>query len=243
MINVIVVDDHPIVCDGLARMLDAEADIDVVATGHDGDEAISLDAQLRPDVVLMDLSMRRVDGIEATRRIVQTRPEARVLILAGTVDGDRLLSAIDAGAVGFLIKDNDPQAISDGIRAAARGESPLDPRMARALVTDRHERRSGVSLTDRELQVLQMAADGMLNKQIGRALGIGEKTVKAHLGRIYDRIGVTNRTDAVTWAIAAELVTAPSSRPVSFDATDEARSYDAQNPAPPAAGPAPDPVP
>ena len=185
----------------------AEDDIDVVATGHDGDVAITLDAELQPDVVLMDLSMRNIDGIEATRRIVNSRDGAKVLILAGTVDTARVLAAIDAGAVGFLIKDNDPTAIADGIRAAARGESPLDPRIARALVTDRYGRRAGVNLTERELEVLQMAANGMLNKQIGRALGIGEKTVKAHLGRIYDRLGVTNRTDAVAWALSAELVT------------------------------------
>jgi DNA-binding NarL/FixJ family response regulator len=224
MISVLVIDDHPIVCDGLARMLAAEDDIDVIGTGHDGDVAITMDADLRPDIVLMDLSMRNIDGIEATRRIVNSRDGAKVLILAGTVDTNRVLAAIDAGAVGFLIKDNDPTAIADGIRAAARGESPLDPRIARALVTDRYGRRAGVNLTERELEVLQMAANGMLNKQIGRALGIGEKTVKAHLGRIYDRLGVTNRTDAVAWALSAELVT-----PAPLGQTNYDGSYDGEN--------------
>lgn len=212
MIRVIVVDDHPVVCAGLARLIAAEDDLEVMATALDGEKAIELDRTLRPDVTLMDLSMHPVDGVEATRRIMAQRPDAHVLVLAATADPPHVLAAIDAGALGFLLKDSDPTAIGDGIRAAARGESPLDPRLASTLVRDRHSRRAGVKLTDREAEVLALAAQGMLNKQIARTLGIGEKTVKAHLGRVYERLGVTNRADAVAWALDSDLAGAsPSS--------------------------------
>lgn len=212
MIRVIVVDDHPVVCAGMARLIANEDDIEVVATALDGEKAIELDRTLRPDVTLMDLSMHPVDGVEATRRIMSQRPDAHVLVLAATADPPHVLAAIDAGALGFLLKDSDPTAIGDGIRAAARGESPLDPRLASTLVRDRHSRRAGVKLTDREAEVLALAAQGMLNKQIARTLGIGEKTVKAHLGRVYERLGVTNRADAVAWALDSDLAGAsPSS--------------------------------
>lgn len=207
MIRVIVVDDHPVVCAGLARLIAAEDDLEVLATALDGEKAIELDRTLRPDVTLMDLSMHPVDGVEATRRIMAQRPDAHVLVLAATADPPHVLAAIDAGALGFLLKDSDPTAIGEGIRAAARGESPLDPRLATTLVRDRHSRRAGVKLTDREAEVLALAAQGMLNKQIARTLGIGEKTVKAHLGRVYERLGVTNRADAVAWALDSDLVT------------------------------------
>ncbi len=213
MIRVIVVDDHPVVCAGLARLIAAEDDLEVLATALDGEKAIELDRTLRPDVTLMDLSMHPVDGVEATRRIMAQRPDAHVLVLAATADPPHVLAAIDAGALGFLLKDSDPTAIGDGIRAAARGESPLDPRLASTLVRDRHSRRAGVKLTDREAEVLALAAQGMLNKQIARTLGIGEKTVKAHLGRVYERLGVTNRADAVAWALDSDLVQTATSTP------------------------------
>jgi len=205
MIRVIVVDDHPIVCAGLARLIGAEADIDVIGTALDGAKGIELYMELRPDVLLTDLSMQPIDGVETTRRLLARQPEARILVLAATADPPHVLGAIDAGAVGFLLKDSEPESIVQGIRAAARGESPLDPRLAATLVRDRHSRRVGVKLTERETEVLRLAVQGMLNKQIGRMLGIGEKTVKAHLGRVYERLGVTNRADAVAWAIEAEL--------------------------------------
>lgn len=206
MIRVIVVDDHPVVCAGMARLIGNEDDIEVVSTALDGEKAVELTLELQPDVVLMDLSMHPVDGVEATRRIKAQRPETNVLILAATADPPHVLSAIDAGALGFLLKDGEPTHIAEGIRAASRGESPLDPRLAATLVRDRHSRRAGVKLTEREAEVLRLASQGLLNKQIARILGIGEKTVKAHLGRVYERIGVTNRADAVAWALDAELV-------------------------------------
>jgi DNA-binding NarL/FixJ family response regulator len=206
MIRVIVVDDHPVVCAGLARLIGAEDDIDVITTALDGETAIALEAEHRPDVMLMDLSMHPVDGVEATRRIMSNRADAHVLVLAATADPPHVLAAIDAGALGFLLKDSDPTAIAEGIRSAARGESPIDPRLALTLVRDRHERRSGLKLTDRESEVLKLAVRGLPNRQIGEMLGIGEKTVKAHLGRVYERIGVTNRADAVAWALDTDFV-------------------------------------
>jgi DNA-binding NarL/FixJ family response regulator len=211
VIRVIVVDDHPVVCAGIARYITAESDLEVVATALDGEKAIELDRTLRPDVTLMDLSMHPVDGVEATRRIMAQRPDAHVLVLAATADPPHVLAAIDAGALGFLLKDSEPAAIGEAIRAASRGESPLDPRLASTLVRDRHSRRAGVKLTDREAEVLALAAQGMLNKQIARTLGIGEKTVKAHLGRVYERLGVTNRADAVAWALDSDLAGATPS--------------------------------
>ena len=206
MIRVIVVDDHPVVCAGLARLIGAEDDIEVITTALDGETAIALEAEHRPDVMLMDLSMHPVDGVEATRRIMSNRSDAHVLVLAATADPPHVLAAIDAGALGFLLKDSDPNAIAEGIRSAARGESPIDPRLALTLVSDRHERRSGMKLTDRESEVLKLAVRGLPNRQIGEKLGIGEKTVKAHLGRVYERIGVTNRADAVAWALDTDFV-------------------------------------
>ncbi len=206
MIRVIVVDDHPVVCAGLARLIGAEDDIEVITTALDGETAIALEAEHRPDVMLMDLSMHPVDGVEATRRIMSNRSDAHVLVLAATADPPHVLAAIDAGALGFLLKDSDPTAIAEGIRSAARGESPIDPRLALTLVRDRHERRSGMKLTDRESEVLKLAVRGLPNRQIGEKLGIGEKTVKAHLGRVYERIGVTNRADAVAWALDTDFV-------------------------------------
>lgn len=217
MIRVIVVDDHPIVCAGLARLIGAESDIEVVGTALDGAKGIEMYMELRPDVLLTDLSMQPIDGVETARRLLARQPDARILVLAATADPPHVLGAIDAGAVGFLLKDSEPESIVQGIRAAARGESPLDPRLAATLVRDRHSRRSGVKLTDRETEVLRLAVQGMLNKQIGRMLGIGEKTVKAHLGRVYERLGVTNRADAVAWAIEAEL----------FGPSDESNPADA----------------
>lgn len=205
MIRVIVVDDHPIVCAGLARLIGAESDIEVVATALDGARGIDLFMELQPDVFLTDLSMQPLDGVDTTRRLLARQPDARILVLAATADPPHVLAAIDAGAMGFLLKDSEPDAILHGIRVAARGESPLDPRLAATLVRDRHARRVSVKLTDREAEVLRLTVKGMLNKQIARELGIGEKTVKAHLGRVYERLGVTNRADATAWAIESGL--------------------------------------
>jgi DNA-binding NarL/FixJ family response regulator len=169
---------------------------------QDGEEAVRIVADTAPDVVLMDLSMPNVDGIEATRRILSDGAVPRVVVLTSFSDRERILGALDAGAVGYLLKDSEPDELYRGIRAAAQGESPLAPKVATTVLTARAERRtSGAGeLSDREREVLVLVAAGLPNKLIARRLEISEKTVKAHLTRVFQQIGVTDRTQAALWA-------------------------------------------
>ncbi len=199
MIRVLLVDDHKLVRAGLQSLIESTDDLDVVGAASDGAEAVELVDALAPDIVLMDLSMPGVDGIEATRRIVAAHPEVQVLVLTSFSDGERVRRALDAGAVGYLLKDADPQDLLDGVRAVVRGESPLDPRAARAMLQTRPAAR-GDDLTDREREVLELITKGMANKQIAHALNISDSTVKAHVGSIFQRIGVADRTSAAIWA-------------------------------------------
>lgn len=199
MIRVLLVDDHKLVRAGLQSLIESTEDLDVVGAASDGAEAVDLVDELAPDIVLMDLSMPGVDGIEATRRIVAAHPEVQVLVLTSFSDGERVRRALDAGAVGYLLKDADPQDLLDGMRAVVRGESPLDPRAARAMLQTRPAAR-GDDLTDREREVLELITKGMANKQIAHALNISDSTVKAHVGSIFQRIGVADRTSAAIWA-------------------------------------------
>lgn len=199
MIRVLLVEDHGLVRAGLERLLARIEDVEVVGGAADGAEAIRLAAETTPDVVLMDLSMPNVDGIEATREIVAATPDAQVVVLTSVTDRERILAALDAGAVGYLLKDSEPESLVEGIRSAARGESPLAPKAARALLTARAER-DRPELSEREREVLRCVADGKPNKLIARQLGISEKTVKTHLTRVFQQIGVTDRTQAALWA-------------------------------------------
>ena len=198
MITVMLVDDHELVRVGLERLLEQADDLSVVAVAGSGQEALEFDATIRADVVLMDLSMPRMDGVEATRLLLGARPDAQVVMLTAHTEPDRVMRALDADALGYLAKDSDPEALIAGVRAASAGEAPLDPRAARALLDARRAPR--VELTDRELEVLGQLASGMTNKQIARALGISEKTVKTHLTRVYSHIGVGDRVHAAIWA-------------------------------------------
>lgn len=197
MIRVLLVDDHAVVRVGLERLLQQATDIEVVAVTDRGESAVEIDGQLAPDVVLMDLSMPGLSGIEATRRIRAARPEASVVMLTATTDRSRVLEAMEAGAVGYLVKDVEPAILLDGVRAAAEGDSPLDPRAARHVLQGRP---ASIALTEREDQVLRLVSDGLANKAIARRLGISEKTVKAHLTRVFASIGVSDRTQAALWA-------------------------------------------
>ena len=187
---------------GLVELLSAVGDIEVVGTASNGEEAVLAAEQLQPDVTLMDLSMPVLDGIEATRRLGAAGSATRVVVLTSFSDRDRILGALDAGAVGYLLKDAEPDELVRGVRAAARGESPLDPKAATAVLTARSERRSGGAedLSPREREVLALVAAGLPNKLIARRLDISEKTVKAHLTRVFQQIGVTDRTQAALWA-------------------------------------------
>lgn len=204
MIRVLLAEDHGLVRAGLERLLATADDVEVVGSAADGAEAVELAAETRPDVVLMDLSMPNVDGIEATRQIVAAGGEAQVVVLTSVTDRERILAALDAGAIGYLLKDAEPDELIGGIRSAARGESPLSPKAARALVTARAEGERA-ELSPREREVLRCVAEGKPNKLIARDLGISEKTVKTHLTRVFQRIGVTDRTQAALWAKEHEV--------------------------------------
>jgi DNA-binding NarL/FixJ family response regulator len=198
VIRVLVAEDHGLVRAGLEQLIENMDDVELVGTAADGAAAAALAAERQPDVVLMDLSMPGMDGIAATREIAKRAPGVRVVILTSFVDRPRILQALDAGAVGYLLKDAEPEELHRGIRAAARGDSPLAPQAASALIAARRE--PEVRLSEREREVLARLVRGEPNKIIARALGISEKTVKNHLTRIFEAIGVTDRTQAALWA-------------------------------------------
>ncbi len=199
-IRVLVVDDHALVRSGLEQLFATTDDIELVGTACNGNEAIQRVEELRPDVVLMDLSMPELDGVEATRRISMTHPASHVLVLTSFSDQTRILDALGAGADGYLLKHSDPDDIAEAIRTVHAGGSPLDPKAARMLLESRRARQAVPQLTDREREVLQLVRSGLANKQIARRLGIAERTVKAHLTSVFQRLGVTDRTQAALWA-------------------------------------------
>jgi DNA-binding NarL/FixJ family response regulator len=202
MIRVLIADDHQVVRTGLTALVDGQDDLTVVGAAVNGKQAVALAADLSPDVVLMDLSMPELDGIEATRLILAAQPAPAVVVLTSFADRDRVLEAIDAGAGGYLLKDAEPAEVFAAVRAAARGDSPLDPRAARIILEARTPAASPADgLTARERQVLALVAEGLANKQIARRLQISEKTVKSHLTNIFQRIGVTDRTQAAVWLV------------------------------------------
>src|SRR5215218_2762629 len=207
-IKVLLVDDNAVVREGLARMLGHTEGIDVVGSAADGEEAIAAARALSPDVVLMDLAMPNLDGIAATRRIRAEQPAARVVVLTSFSDNARILDAIDAGAGGYLLKDAEGAEVVRAIQAAARGEAPLDPRVARAVLAHGTTPSALNGMTAREREVLALLGTGLANKVIARRLGISEATVKAHLTRIFRQIGVRDRTSAAMWA-REHRITAP----------------------------------
>lgn len=170
-------------------------DVEVVGTAAYGVEAVELADSLEPHVVLMDLSMPRMGGVDATREIVARHPDVQVVVLTSFSDQDLVLDA-----VGYLLKDAEPGELVRGVRAAAAGESPLDAKVARTLLARQTERSSDTLLSDREREVLTLVADGLANKQIARSLGISERIVKSHLTSVFQRIGVSDRTQAALWA-------------------------------------------
>ena len=198
MIRVLAADDHPLARAGLQQLLGALEDIALVGTAASADEAVRMTVEREPDVVLMDLEMPVKDGIQATRELLALRPRTAVVVLTSFSDRERILAALDAGAVGYLLKDVQPDELARAIHAAAGGQSPLHPRAARELLDNRHA--LGPQLSAREEEVLALLAQGLPNKLIARRLGISERTVKGHLTHIFERIGVTDRTQAALWA-------------------------------------------
>jgi DNA-binding NarL/FixJ family response regulator len=200
VISVLIADDHGVIRDGLGRLIGALDDLELVGVAGDGIEAVERCREDAPDVVLMDLDMPRMDGIEATRLITEAHHGTAVLVLTSFSDRSRILGALKAGACGYLLKDASSDEVADGIRAAARGESPLDPRAARTVISARAEPDPLGELSAREREVLELLVEGLPNKLIARRLDISEKTVKSHLTRIFRELGVTDRTQAALWA-------------------------------------------
>ncbi len=199
MIHVLLVDDHALMRAGLRALIDDAEDMHVVGAVADGAAALESARELRPDVVLMDLSMPGLDGAEATRRMTAELPDVQVLVLTSFADGENVVRALDAGAAGYLLKDAEPGSLVEAVRSVASGQSPLDPRVARTYLSTRRVP-TGPELTDREREVLSLVGMGLANKQIARRLGIREGTVKAHLTRVFQQIGVHDRTAAALWA-------------------------------------------
>ena len=205
MIRVIVADDHPIVRSGIVGLLSSADDIDVVGEAGDGAEAVALATRLSPDVVLMDLRMPGVSGAEATAHIVAARPNVRVVILTTYESDENILTAIEAGASGYLLKAAPQDEILVGVRSVARGEVALAPSIA-ALLVKRMREPARVTLSDRETQVLALVANGNSNRAIAAALFLSEATIKTHLIHVFEKLEVKDRTRAVTKAMELGLL-------------------------------------
>jgi DNA-binding NarL/FixJ family response regulator len=200
VIRVAIADDHRVVRVGLEQLLQTFDDVEFVGAGAGGEEAVAMCTEHRPDVLLLDLSMPDVDGIEVTKRLRDASPDTKVVVFTSFSDRERIVQALDAGAVGYLLKDAEPEELHAAVQAASRGEAPITPRAAAALLADRRERPAEVALTAREREVLGLVVEGLANKQIARRMGISEKTVKGHLTNLFQRIGVADRTQAALWA-------------------------------------------
>jgi DNA-binding NarL/FixJ family response regulator len=200
VIRVVIVDDHPIVRAGLVGLVESADDLEVVGTGATGLDAVELASDLTPDVVLMDLRMPELDGDEATARILAAAPSTRVVILTTYESDDAILSAIGAGASGYLLKAAPEAELLAGIRAVAAGEVALAPSVSRVLVRQAAAPAPSVQLTTRELDVLRLVATGASNREIGAALHLGEATVKSHLLHAFTKLDAKSRTGAVTRA-------------------------------------------
>jgi DNA-binding NarL/FixJ family response regulator len=206
MIRVVVVDDHPVVRAGLRGMLAAHPDIEVAGEASSAAGAVTAVLEHRPDVVLMDLRMPGTDGVQATRLVLARQPRCRVVVLT-TYDNDAdILHAVEAGASGYLLKDASPEELARAIRAAAAGGSVLAPSVAAKLVS---RLRSPPVLSPREIEVLRLVSTGQTNAEIGRALFISEATVKTHLLRAFSKLSVSDRTAAVTAALALGILPPP----------------------------------
>lgn len=199
MIRVVIADDHKVVRSGLEQLIGTFEDVELVGTAADGEEAVARCAETTPDVAVVDLVMPVLDGAEATRRILLASPQTKVVVFTSFSDREGIMKALDAGAVGYLLKDAEPEELQRAIVAAARGEAPLDPKAAAELLAARGASAPKV-LSAREREVLGLVTSGLANKQIARRLGISEKTVKGHLSRIFQVLGVTDRTQAALWA-------------------------------------------
>jgi len=199
-IRLVIVDDHPVVRDGLRGILESQPDFEVVGEASDGEAAVRITKTLKPEIVLMDLRMPEMDGVTALREIKASNPQVQVLVLT-TYDSDAdILPAIEAGASGYLLKDSSREELYTALRATARGETVLAPAVAARLV-GRMRAPAEEQLSSRELEVLQLVAEGDSNSEIASRLHISQATVKSHLIHIFGKLGVSDRTAAVTVAL------------------------------------------
>lgn len=210
MIRVLVADDHAVVRQGLRTFLDLQGEVEVVGEAADGEQAVAEADRLRPDVVLMDLVMPRLDGIGAIRRIRELAPDTRVIVLTSFLDDDKLMPAVRAGAAGYLLKDVQPQELLAAIRTVHGGEALLSPavttRLMEGLANSGEPQAPGHDLTPREREVLVLLARGYANKRIALELGVAEKTVKTHVSNILAKLGLSDRTQAALFAVREGLV-------------------------------------
>jgi NarL family two-component system response regulator LiaR len=211
MIRLLIVDDHAVVREGLRAFLALQDGVEIVGEAADGEEAIALALQHKPDVILMDLVMPGLDGVGAMRRLRTELPRTKVIVLTSFLDDERLLPAIQAGAAGYLLKNAQPTELIRAVRAANDGDAVIDPTVAARLVDAiahkaQRPAEPGGRLTRREQQVLSLIANGRSNKRIALELGISEKTVKAHVGRVLAKLGVADRTQAALLAVEQGLV-------------------------------------
>jgi DNA-binding NarL/FixJ family response regulator len=206
MIRVLVVDDHPVVRQGLIAILGYEPDIEVVGDAADGEQAVRLILERRPDVVLLDLRLPRLDGVEVMRQVRAQAPEVRFLVLT-TYDTDEYIGpALAAGAQGYLLKDALPEELARGVRAVMRGAAALEPAVAARLLERMAEGERGDELSERELEVLRLLVAGASNKAIAAQLSLSENTIKTHISRIFAKLGVQSRAEAVAVALQRGLV-------------------------------------
>jgi NarL family two-component system response regulator LiaR len=203
-IRVLIVDDHGMVREGLRAYLELESDIQVVGEARDGQEAVRRAQELQPDVVLMDLVMPNMDGVDATSQIKQQRPDTHVIILTSFLEDERVVPAIKAGATSYLLKDVAAADLARAIRGARAGQAQLHPEVARRLmqqVTSPRKAEAGAQLTEREREVLRLLAEGRSNKEIARSLVVSERTVKGHVSNILGKLGLQDRTQAALFAV------------------------------------------
>src|SRR5919108_522398 len=210
-IRIVIADDHSVVRRGLRMFLAMDPELVVVGEAADGEEAVHLAQQLRPDIVLMDLVMPGMDGITATATIRRELPETEVLALTSVLEDASVVGAVRAGAIGYLLKDTDADALCQAIKAAAAGQVQLTPKAAARLMQAISTPESPEALTERETEVLRLLAQGQSNKQIARHLNNTEKTIKSHVSRILSKLGVQSRTQATLYAIRVGLVSPDAS--------------------------------
>jgi two-component system, NarL family, response regulator LiaR len=209
MIKVVFVDDHEMVRIGVSSYLSAQSDIEVVGEASDGKEGVKLALELRPDIILMDLVMKEMDGIQATKEIVEQWPEAKIIIVTSFLDDDKVYPALEAGAVSYMLKTSKASEIADAVRKTHHGQSILEPEVTGKMMTRMRQRNVSEpheELTNRELEILLLMTQGKTNQEIADELFIALKTVKTHVSNILSKLGVQDRTQAVIYAFKHDLV-------------------------------------